>query len=315
MCLIVFIQHIMEFTINDSQYNTNLQTRRLRLISDLIEDYQENMSRAMGLIEFEMGVSNASNTQDRRTSRGLDDWLENILPTNEVPRYSSRGRRTQNSLFDNISVSENTNTTNIANPNIRRGFIYTQLIDPPTTSTDGRGGGGISVQQIESATELIQYDVSMNETRCPITLDTFEPGQNILRVNSCGHIFGQHALLEWCHRHSKCPVCRTSLVSASVDASNASADVSASMDASRGSGRTSRTRTNTTTSSSSDVINQLMSGIINGVNNSLNTDSGYYESSMTFGVNELIDAYRQLTQTPSTVSTSRTSSTSEQPQL
>jgi hypothetical protein len=53
-----------------------------------------------------------------------------------------------------------------------------------------------------------------------------------------------------------------------------------------------------------------MSGILNGVNGSLNSDSGYYESSMTFGVNDLIDAYAQLTQTPSTVSTESTHRTS-----
>jgi hypothetical protein len=296
----------MEFTINDSPYNTNLQrfnlqTRRLRLISDLIEDYQDNMSRAMGLIEFEMGMStNTAVSSDRRTSRGVDEWLANLLPTtNEVPRHTSNsssrgGGRMQNSLFDNTyPLSSNANT----NANIRRGFIYTQLVDPPTTSTDA----GISSQDIESATELIQYDASMNETRCPITWDAFEPGQNILRVNSCGHIFGQHALLEWCHRHSKCPVCRTNIISDGSD--NNATSTSSYSDSTRQSSRT-------TSSTSSNIIGQLMSGILNGVNGSLNSDSGYYESSMTFGVNDLIDAYAQLTQTPSTVSTESTRRTS-----
>jgi predicted nucleic acid-binding Zn ribbon protein len=68
----------------------------------------------------------------------------------------------------------------------------------------------------------------MNETRCPISLDYFEPGQNILQINNCGHIFGHQPLMEWFQRHSRCPVCRASVLSTNNRCAALSAQVVAS---------------------------------------------------------------------------------------
>jgi hypothetical protein len=67
-------------------------------------------------------------------------------------------------------------------------------------------------EEIAQATTVIQYDPSMDQTQCPISWDGFQPGQEVLRVNGCGHIFGRNALIEWFGRDNRCPVCRSAPV-------------------------------------------------------------------------------------------------------
>ena len=290
----------------------NIQTRRLRLISDVMEDYQDNMRRMMRLIECEMtGTTNSDVNVDGpmqnnidveysssplvepRNSRIVEEWLDSVARASAASVARMANNTTPSSVPESaingsnerevpFRITSSIGRTLNPNPNVRRGFIYTELRDPQSTETDS----GLTSQQIENLTELIQYDVSMNETRCPImgdafdrcpiTWDAFEPGQNVLRINACGHIFGQPALTEWLQRHNKCPVCRTSL----VDLSNSSTSFATD-----------------TRNESSDAISQLMSGIINSVSGAINADSGYHESSMSFNVSDLMDAYTQLVRT------------------
>jgi hypothetical protein len=73
--------------------------------------------------------------------------------------------------------------------------------------------------QIDTYTELITYDLSMNEERCPITHEDFEEGEEICRIISCGHFFKPDAIRRWFLRNTICPVCRHNVLSNS-DASN-----------------------------------------------------------------------------------------------
>jgi hypothetical protein len=68
-----------------------------------------------------------------------------------------------------------------------------------------------SQEQIDNASEIITYtsDMSSNySTRCPITLEDFQEGENIRRIHHCNHIFGTTAFDNWFERNVRCPVCR-----------------------------------------------------------------------------------------------------------
>jgi len=260
---------------NNQLQRWDLQTRRLRLISDLMEDYQENMRRAMRLIECEMGISsgmdvnmqNSARLRDVRNTSNVDEWLERVSQmTNNMyyPETAEERTDTQEVPF-RVSASITTNPTNI-----RRGFIYTQLLDPQTDETNQ----GMSILQVLNATQLMCYDLSMNETRCPITWENFEQGQNILRINSCGHIFGHRALLQWFNNHTACPVCRTSLTENTTNSTNRT-NATTATNRMRGLYDTNfLSNSFSSSSSSSNAINQLVSGIINNlVNSTMNTDS------------------------------------------
>jgi len=260
-----------------------MQTRRLRLISDLMEDYQENMRRAMRLIGCELYVSNnlMATTGSQRVD--IDDWIDNSSRT-ATDRYSSEVPRVRQR--DDPPYSFNRMPPISQRPNFRRGFIYTQMSDLPSRETET--DTGIDNAQIANSTELIQYDASMSETRCPITWEYFEPNQNVLRINACGHIFGQDALTHWFQRNSRCPVCRASVIqleSSNQQGTNPGINLQANA------------RLNMDTGSrSTNAISQIMTGILTGLNGAINTDSGHYESEFSFDVNDLLDSYTQLIQ-------------------
>jgi len=51
-------------------------------------------------------------------------------------------------------------------------------------------------------------DASSTHRTCPITLEDFEPGESVIKINVCGHVFREAALRSWFERHRMCPVCR-----------------------------------------------------------------------------------------------------------
>ena len=64
--------------------------------------------------------------------------------------------------------------------------------------------------QVSSATTVMNFsDLSNNNcTICPISRDTFEPNDTIIKINFCGHVFKKDGLLSWFETNSRCPVCR-----------------------------------------------------------------------------------------------------------
>ena len=66
-------------------------------------------------------------------------------------------------------------------------------------------------EQIDSSIESIEYNETLNESRCPISLEDFQVGQTISRIKYCGHIFKTQNLMNWLNRHNCCPVCRYNL--------------------------------------------------------------------------------------------------------
>jgi hypothetical protein len=71
---------------------------------------------------------------------------------------------------------------------------------------------GLTEEQIQQNTTIVPFDSSMNEERCPISMENFIVGEEIYRINSCQHIFKKNELIGWFRQHSNCPVCRQSIV-------------------------------------------------------------------------------------------------------
>jgi len=72
---------------------------------------------------------------------------------------------------------------------------------------------GLTDAEIESATHpTVFLEGQTRETRCPISLEDFQPNQTITRINVCGHVFKTEPLREWFRRNTHCPVCRHNLV-------------------------------------------------------------------------------------------------------
>ena len=74
-----------------------------------------------------------------------------------------------------------------------------------------------SIRDISRNTQLFLWREIQNETsqlRCPITLETFQPGDRVLRITNCGHIFHQDALNTYLNDYDhRCPICRYNISS------------------------------------------------------------------------------------------------------
>jgi hypothetical protein len=64
--------------------------------------------------------------------------------------------------------------------------------------------------QIENATRRALYRdiVTPINTRCPISLETFNDSDTVTIIRHCGHIFNSDELNNWFRSNCRCPMCR-----------------------------------------------------------------------------------------------------------
>ena len=65
-------------------------------------------------------------------------------------------------------------------------------------------------RQINNATRIIIYrdNLSLINTRCPITMEDFVNGDRICMIRQCRHCFRESAIMGWFQSSVRCPVCR-----------------------------------------------------------------------------------------------------------
>ena len=86
-------------------------------------------------------------------------------------------------------------------------WLFTYLLQPTDQNTSP-----LTAEEISSATRTYGYtaelSVDLSGNQCPISLDHFQVGDVICKINGCGHAFKRRALMQWFRRSSSCPVCR-----------------------------------------------------------------------------------------------------------
>ena len=90
-------------------------------------------------------------------------------------------------------------------------YLFLAPIHQPNNSRQSRQLIPLTNNQLLQATELVGFDETMNEMRCPISLDEFTIGEEICRIRGCGHYFKKQPITQWFEREVRCPVCRYDL--------------------------------------------------------------------------------------------------------
>ena len=196
------------------QTDNNHNLRRIRLISDILEDYQDNIRRALRLIETEQSMI----SQDTPANHTYGNIFVN---TNARGNLNSSSNPTFGNIFANTNARGNLNSSSnptfgniLVNTNDRgnlNNYIHFQTEDPAPIHRTAISDSSRSefIRYTHNATTQITWDESMHQLQCPITWDSFTPGQSVLRINGCGHIFSRDAIVEWFRRRNHCPVCRS----------------------------------------------------------------------------------------------------------
>jgi hypothetical protein len=165
------------------------------------------MSNSNGIFNLFSGQSNrgASSSQILEMIHEYNNNMRRmiyLLETTET-RVSTNRR---NSLFTVDATSILSSFLDASGSSILSSFF-----DSPTR-------GGMSNDEIDTETTLSLYepmsDASNNPVSdtCPITMETFQAGDSVLRINHCGHVFKEGALRTWLARDGRCPVCRGSVI-------------------------------------------------------------------------------------------------------
>lgn len=160
-----------------------------------MRDYNNNMKIYLDIIA----------ARERTYSRGRSD---SILPVqnrfSNIATNTVQNTRTSANIFSRIVPRQSEFLTTLLDPFITRSSTdnaiqnLQNVIVRPT------------ITQILYATETVIFDESMsnNNTSCPITLDSFENGEEICRIKHCSHLFKRRALHDWFRQNVRCPVCR-----------------------------------------------------------------------------------------------------------
>lgn len=189
--------------------------RRYNLWSELTKDYhsnfamyQKNVESMLNITENVLELPNRNRPVLNTNPASSTTNFYNPPPTNQSP--ITLNERLYNLLFP--STSSGSRYT----PYILEfeGLLPLSQRTRRTNTSLGVNSDGIippTIQQIQNATTFIIYNPvqdQLTNTICPITLEEFVSGEQLLKINYCGHIFKANALHRWFIRNKACPSCR-----------------------------------------------------------------------------------------------------------
>lgn len=163
---------------NNNNNNSNGMryfSRQLDVTSDLISSYNNNIQEYQRNVGIMIALLHSNNQL-------FNERFNTPLRVSNV--------RTEGPFFS---------YTNTTTPQRRQ--------EPPNTSQ--------RQQQIDQVVRTFTYSQeigsSLNDNRCPISLQEYVEGDELCEIITCGHIFKKTNLLRWLQRTNTCPSCRAQL--------------------------------------------------------------------------------------------------------
>jgi hypothetical protein len=199
---------IQQYNFTMREYNDSV-TQLMNNYRSLIDSYNDNMS------QYQRNISNIARTihisQQNLNTQNL--WRHNVDAeiNNEFTHIRNSGdsrnsrtlRRTnnQNNLMLSSSIPFN------------RTFTYYMPLNGLRNNLSRTSSlrNVISTEQIDLSTQMVTYDNSYTELRCPISWEDFTIGENVCQIKHCGHIFKNSSLMNWLRTDPHCPLCRYDL--------------------------------------------------------------------------------------------------------
>jgi hypothetical protein len=208
---------------SDQHRMLDIYTSQYRQTTDHINQlyrYLDDIRSNINMVLFSNNSNTNSNAnynrnRNRRTTRENDNILYDYNnPINRdiylerLAGYQNFGHRIRNT---NTNTNANANANANANSNsygtsditadisgLLSSFLNSNVIVRPTN------------QQIENASRLVSYNEiqNPNSEACPISLERFNPSDQVRQINHCGHIFLPSEFNEWFQSNVRCPVCR-----------------------------------------------------------------------------------------------------------
>lgn len=143
--------------------------------------------------------------------------------------------------------------------------------------------------QINIATQTMIYrdNLSLINTRCPITMEDFINDDRICMIRHCSHCFRESAIMNWFQSNVRCPVCRYDIRETS---NNLSPDIS------HNNSRTEHDNTNNINDITINSIStQIRNLLIQSMDNQITTDVSR-NNSILFDIPIMFTTRREITE-------------------
>jgi hypothetical protein len=204
---------------NQSNINNIIDT--INLYQRNVERYHRNMETLIGILRSYLSrqaMENQSIPQNQQQSRdisnnNINNYFRDIS-NNNINNYFRDISNNNISQYTPFSAYRTTPTypasTSINTTSTRTPTYTISYASAPATRTQSNG---LTSTELANIISDITYSSDESETRCPISFEDFAVGENICKINVCGHIFKRGPLHRWLNDHASCPVCRCSLSS------------------------------------------------------------------------------------------------------
>lgn len=204
-------QNMNQFNrLSSNIYNDLANQRRTRRINSLMESIHRNQSSPVLNIPIPSLNTPTVGGTDPSTTSTTSPGATFPIPLNNsstVPLFT-------NNTFPNmpISLQELLARTHPGQQIEIQGFTIPVMDGYEPASTVRFP----TIAQIFEATEIFTYNDDsssrVTDTRCPITLDDFEYGEELCEIKHCHHVFKWSSLRTWFSQNTHCPVCRHDIV-------------------------------------------------------------------------------------------------------
>jgi len=221
-------------------YNNNMNTYQDNIQSflQIMRSIQQDMRNDQNVFEDSFLNTNRNNNQNslpqplftppsrfQQNSRNQNVSSEPIPilrnRTNTNTNTSINNNTTANTYINSSNTRSRFGNTDIPNPNPNSLLSY--ILRPSTNINRNTQPTNFftttmfqdieirpTEQQINTASRLVDYSINTPNINasCPITLEEFQEGDIIRRINYCGHAFREPAIQNWFLRNVRCPICR-----------------------------------------------------------------------------------------------------------
>jgi len=215
-------EHLLLINILNTMYNdnnrqiqnlTNQNNQIISIITEILHvpssssstNRQQNTNRQQSATRQSNNRNrNTNNNQNNLGSLFLNNrqYIIDDIQRLELPVSGIEGRLTGNYRDRTQTERPQTERPQTERPSTIFSNLFQSFFDPVLIYP--------SASQIETATRRVLYRdiVTPINTRCPISLETFNDSDIVTIIRQCGHIFNSDELNNWFTTNCRCPMCR-----------------------------------------------------------------------------------------------------------
>ena len=203
--------YTVPISVNNRNSNTNndehIPITRQRPRSRSLGEYVRTDNASASNSSRNNNSSSSDSESDTEINESIvnNNLISDISGNSIIRTFTSVPDATLSTSFHNASRSSISSLYNLLRRDFNDIMGFNNFIETTDQNT------GLTEQEKDTGLLDISYNRELHElidTKCPISLDDFQDGDNITQIVECGHIFKTQPIMTWFNQHTLCPKCR-----------------------------------------------------------------------------------------------------------